>query len=137
MNPNQAWDRLISSPAAVLATIEPDGSPHLVPFVFAPLDFGVLVSAVDAKPKRSRELRRLANIRREPRVAVLAHHYEDDWERLWWVRGSGTAEIHEDPPPGAEALTARYPAYRSQGLGPWMVIRLSHLTGWDATGPPS
>src|SRR5690606_41273301 len=54
------------------------------------------------KPKRSRELRRLENIRRDPRVTVLAHHYEADWSKLWWVRAEGTATVREVPPDTAE-----------------------------------
>jgi PPOX class probable F420-dependent enzyme len=61
-----------------LATLDADGSPHLVPFCFA-LDGDVLYSAVDEKPKRSRRLKRLESIRRRPEVAVLVDHYEEDW----------------------------------------------------------
>lgn len=44
-----------------------------------------LYTAVDAKPKRSRRLRRIENARDRPDVAVLVDHYEDDWSRLWWM----------------------------------------------------
>jgi hypothetical protein len=67
---------------ARLATIDADGRPHLVPVVFV-LDGQRLYSAVDAKPKRSRRLRRLLNARERPDVTVLVDHYEDDWGRLW------------------------------------------------------
>jgi PPOX class probable F420-dependent enzyme len=72
------------------ATIDPDGRPHLVPIVFV-LDGQRLYSAVDAKPKRSRRLRRVANARERPDVTVLVDHYEDDWSRLWWAPASGEA----------------------------------------------
>jgi len=40
--------------------------------------------AVDAKPKRTTQLQRLTNLRREPRCALLVDHYEEEWSRLWW-----------------------------------------------------
>jgi hypothetical protein len=52
---------------------------------------------VDARPKSSTDLRRLRNIRADPRVAVLADHYEDDRGRLRWVRADGQASILDDP----------------------------------------
>ena len=98
--------RLAGVRVARLATVSPAGLPHVVPFTFAlgsrargagsgPEDH--IYSAVDAKPKSSTDLRRLRNIRANPRVAVLADHYEDDWDRLWWVRADGQAAILDDP----------------------------------------
>jgi hypothetical protein len=43
-----------------IATIDPDGRPHLVPITLA-LDDETLYSAVDRKPKRSQRLRRIEN----------------------------------------------------------------------------
>lgn len=133
MNPDRAWSLLVSQPVATLATIDPDGAPHLVPFTFAPLGEGRLVTAVDEKPKRSRSLRRLDNMRRDPRVAVLAHHYESDWSRLWWVRATGEAVITDTPPPGGHrALVDRYPPYAEQALAPWVTLEITALRGWEA-----
>jgi PPOX class probable F420-dependent enzyme len=133
MTPAEAWDLLAVSPVAVLATIDGEGHPHLVPFVFVALSNRRLVSAVDEKPKRSRELRRLENIRRDPRVTVLAHHYEADWSKLWWVRAEGTATVREVPPDTAEdSLRGRYPEYGAAELGPWIVIDVESITGWKA-----
>lgn len=133
MNSDTAWELLRSQPVAVLATTAPEGNPHLVPFVFVATGERTLLSAVDAKPKRSRNLRRIENIRRDPRVTVLAHHYDDeDWSQLWWVRAEGTATITESSPPGSDQLQGRYPQYSGQDLGPWIVIEVHHLTGWQA-----
>ena len=54
--------RFSSSPVAALATVGADGAPHLVPVVFAMPEgrTDVLYTAVDAKPKSTRRLRRLA-----------------------------------------------------------------------------
>ena len=73
---------------ARLATVTPDGSPHVVPIVFA-VDGDTIYTAVDGKPKRSRQLQRLANIAAHPRVTVLADRYDEDWSQLWWVRADG------------------------------------------------
>lgn len=131
---NEAWGRLISMKVAVLATTNADGSAHLVPFTFAAVAPGILVTAVDDKPKRTRRLRRITNIRRDPRASVLVHHYEDDWEKLWWVRAECLATVTEAEPPGArEALGARYPPYAAQTLGPWVTLEVTALASW---GPP-
>ena len=84
--------RVRTARVARLATTDPDGRPHLVPIVFV-LDGQTLYSAVDAKPKRSRRLRRVANARERPDVTVLVDHYEDDWGRLWWVSLRGRARV--------------------------------------------
>lgn len=134
MERDRAWGLLAGVPVAVLATIDPEGLPHLVPFTFAVLEPDRLVSAVDDKPKATRRLRRLDNIRRDPRVTVLAHHYDDDWSQLWWVRAEGQAEVTENAPAGAESsLVDRYPHYEDQRLGPWLVIAVVELSGWSAT----
>ena len=62
--------RLAAARVARLATIDPDGRPHLVPIVFA-IHGATLYSAVDRKPKRSRTLRRIENARARPSVTVL------------------------------------------------------------------
>ena len=96
---------------ARLATIGTGGRPHLVPVTFA-LDGDRIYTVVDAKPKTTANLRRLRNIAADPRVTVLADHYEDDWDRLWWVRADGIAAILAGPaqssgrPPGGHRRAA-------------------------------
>ena len=128
--------RFASSAVARLATVRPDGAPHVVPVVFAVVD-GAVYSAVDAKPKRSTRLQRLANVRVEPRCALLVDHYEDDWSRLWWVRADGTAAVVDEPPathPGLVALAERHPQYREQPpAGPLLVVTVQQWSGWSST----
>jgi PPOX class probable F420-dependent enzyme len=120
---------------ARLATTGPAGRPHLVPVTFA-LDGDLIYTAVDAKPKTTTDLRRLRNIGADPRVAVLADHYEDDWDALWWARGDGLATILRDPADMAgplELLAARYRQYRAQPPGgPLIRIQAERWTGWVA-----
>jgi PPOX class probable F420-dependent enzyme len=128
---------LASTRVARLATVDADAHPHLVPITFA-LDSDAILTAVDHKPKRTTRLRRLANIAANPRVSVLADHYEDDWSRLWWVRADGTARLIEpQSPQHADAiarLAERYEQYRERPPeGPAIVITASRWTGWRAT----
>ena len=80
---------------ARLATAGADGQPYLVPVTFA-VDDDLIYITVDHKPKTTTKLKRLRNIRENPRVALLADHYADDWDQLWWVRVDGWASIVED-----------------------------------------
>jgi PPOX class probable F420-dependent enzyme len=120
-----------------LATIDPDGRPHLVPICFA-LAGDVLYSAVDEKPKRSRRLQRLANVRAHPQVAVLVDHYEEDWTRLWWVRLRGAGRVVEHGPEleaALELLAQKYSQYRERPPpGPVLAIQIDEWRGWSATG---
>jgi PPOX class probable F420-dependent enzyme len=128
--------RFASSAVARLATVRPDGAPHVVPLVFALVE-STVYSAVDAKPKRTSALQRLANVRVEPRCALLVDHYEDDWSRLWWVRADGTAAVVDQPPaahPGLAALAERHPQYREQPpAGPLLVVTVQQWSGWSST----
>lgn len=104
--------------------------PHLVPIVFA-LVGDVIHTAVDGKPKRSRALRRLANIAADPRVSVLADHYDEDWSRLWWVRADGIARVLDDSPAGLTALTSKYVQYQeAPPAGPFVEIKVERWSAW-------
>ena len=128
-------ERVAAARVARLATLRADGRPHLVPICFA-LEGDALYSAVDEKPKRSRRLLRLENIRRRPDVAVLVDHYDEDWSRLWWVRLDGKATVHEDGSPyerGLELLGAKYEQYRAEPpAGPVIAVRIERWRGWEA-----
>ena len=137
MGPDAARALFATARVARLATVGEDGAPHVVPIVFA-LDGDLLYSAVDHKPKRTQRLRRLANIAANPRVSVLADHYDEDWTRLWWARADGTARVVE---PGAGAdheravalLVGRYEQYAGRPpSGPAIVIEVLRWSGWGA-----
>jgi PPOX class probable F420-dependent enzyme len=121
---------------ARLATADTGGRPHVVPIVFAVAGDRIW-TAVDDKPKRTRALRRLENARANPRVSVLADHYEEDWDALWWVRADGMARVIDvaDAPRGMALLAERYPVYRSRPpAGPVVEIAVQHWSGWSASG---
>jgi PPOX class probable F420-dependent enzyme len=141
--------RVAEARVARLATITSDGRPHLVPCCFAlapPTGSGsraVVYSAVDAKPKSTLALRRLTNLRQEPRAALLVDHYSDDWSTLWWIRLDGDGRVLEAGPDHAtpendvrehEAaialLAAKYPVYATD-RPPGAVIAIDVVT-WRA-----
>jgi PPOX class probable F420-dependent enzyme len=132
MDPHEARLLLGSVRVARLATVRPDGAPHLVPICFA-LDGDTLVTAIDAKPKRPGTLARLRNIAWEPRVAVLADGWDEDWTRLWWVRLDGEAAIAESHRARSQ-LCDRYQQYQRQPPeGPVIVVRAVRWSGWRAS----
>jgi PPOX class probable F420-dependent enzyme len=129
-------------PVARLATLRADGSPALVPVVFAH-SAGRLWLPVDGKPKRGGELARLANVRRDPRVALLLDQYESDWSGLWWLRVDGRAEPVAAGEPGFDAavtaLAKKYPQYEhvpllQPGVPPTLIaVTPERLTSWAAS----
>jgi PPOX class probable F420-dependent enzyme len=129
--------RVAPAPVARLATIDPNGRPHLVPVCFA-LDGERLYSAVDRKPKTSPRLARLENIRAHPPVAVLVDHYEGDWSRLWWVLLRGRARVVEEGEEHELALAMlsdKYPQYRdSPPVDAVIVMSIDEWRGWAASG---
>ena len=134
---DEARRRFSGAAVARLATVRETGQPHLVPVTFA-VDGDYIYTAVDAKPKTTTNLRRLRNIAAEPRVAMLADHYEQHWAGLWWVRADGMASLLDRPADMAgplRLLAARYPQYRASApAGPVISIRVSRWSGWAASG---
>ncbi|WP_396925730.1 TIGR03668 family PPOX class F420-dependent oxidoreductase [Mycolicibacterium sp.] len=129
----EAADRFAAAKVARLATVTPDGPPHVVPIVFARAE-STIYTAVDGKPKSTHRLRRLANIEANPRVSILVDHYDDDWSQLWWVRADGIATIHHDGWPferGCELLRAKYPQYESVSIdGPMIAVDVDQWSSW-------
>ena len=130
-----------------LATAGGDGHPHIVPVVFV-LDGGRIYTPIDGKPKGDpRGLRRLRNIRENPRVSFLVSRYEEDWTRLAFVLLRGTAAVleggqaaglpaeEEAERRSAEALLReKYPQYETVSLGGpdglFIRITLERATSW-------
>ena len=76
--------RVLAARVARLATIDPDGRPHVVPIVFV-LDGETLYTAVDAKPKRSPRLS-LDPPWGYVRLSLLGRR-ERSWRRAWLLVG--------------------------------------------------
>lgn len=147
MGQDEARRRFAAARVARLATVDPEGRPHLVPVVFA-VRGDEIVTAVDRKPKRTLRLRRLHNIAVHPPVSLLADQYDDDWDRLWWVRADAVArtvspdasddvsdeESREEYAAAVDLLRRKYPQYRQQPPhGPVVVVSVLRWSGWRAS----
>jgi PPOX class probable F420-dependent enzyme len=129
--------RVAAARVGRLATLDPDGRPHLVPICFA-LDGDTLYSAVDAKPKRSQRLRRIENARVRPAATVIVDEYDDeDWSALWWVRVRGDARVLDDGEERERALALlrdKYPQYRDEPPdGPVLAVDVGDVRAWSAS----
>lgn len=125
--------RFAAARVARLGSVGADAQAHVVPVCFA-LEHDTIVSAVDAKPKRTPALRRLANISANPAVSLLADEYFDDWTRLWWVRADGDARVvtaGDEHGAAVDALARKYPQYRvNRPDGAVIVVAVRHWRGW-------
>jgi PPOX class probable F420-dependent enzyme len=124
-----------------LATVDPDGQPHVVPVCFVAVG-DRLYTPIDEKPKRGGELRRVRNLRVNPRVCLTVDRYEEDWSRLAWVQVRGRAGLVDDPAERAEAiaaLRAKYRQYEQMKLEERLLIRIEpeRVVEWSASGRAS
>ena len=137
-----AWALAMLREARVgrLATADAGGRPLLVPVCFA-FDGAALFSAVDDKPKRTRELRRLRNVRENPHASLLVDVWDEDWTRLAWVSVEGRAAVlgaGADFTRALELLRAKYPQYRTMNLerdGAVLRLQADHVLSWRAADP--
>ncbi len=135
MTAEEAQARFAAARVARLATADAAGRPHLVPIAFA-LEGDTIYSAVDAKPKRTKALRRLANVRENPAVSLLVDHWdEEDWDGLWWARADGRGRVLGPAEPEArravDLLRRRYP--RQRAAGEVLAVDVRRWSGWAAT----
>ena len=134
------WARRLLASARVgrLGLLDDDGSPRVLPVVFAVSGLAI-VTAVDDKPKRRTggKLARVRWLRARPRAALTVDHYEDDWSQLGWVQALGTARVSAatDAPEAIEALRERYPQYREHPPpGPVLELVPDRVLWWRAAG---
>jgi len=112
-----------------LATVDGEARPHAVPICYA-LVGDRIVSPLDEKPKgvEATELRRVRNVRQNPRVTLVIDHYTEQWVNLGWVQTRGTAAVVKPDEPGhsgaVDALEDKYDQYESHALDRRPVIRI-------------
>jgi PPOX class probable F420-dependent enzyme len=133
MDPEGMRGHVDRAESARLATASDTGAPHIVPCCFV-LVRGTVYTPIDGKPKSGGPLRRVANIRSNPKVSLLVDYYDSDWSRLWWVRLDGVGRLVEG---GSEwdlaigALRAKYPQYEVVEIpGPIIAIDVRTWRGW-------
>jgi PPOX class probable F420-dependent enzyme len=135
MDEAKARRRVETARVARLGTLTADGRLHLVPICFA-IAGETLYTSVDAKPKRSRALRRLENVRANPDVCVLVDEWHEDWSQLWWVRLRGRARVIESSEEQARAhalLRAKYEQYAADPLGTVIAVDIVERRSWTAS----
>ncbi len=125
-----------------LATADEAGAPHVIPVCFAlgpdSIHGEIIYSVLDQKPKRTslNRLRRVRNILANPQVALVVDHYEEAWDRLWYILIRGRAELLMD---GEERVTAigqlrrKYDQYQAMDIDDNPVIKIT-TTGTVAWG---
>ena len=119
---------------AHLALLDGDDRPRVLPVTFAVAD-DALWSAIDHKPKATREPARVRWLRRRPEAALCVDAYSDDWDRLAWVQLLGRVEVVEasDGAVGLDALVARYRQYRERRPpGPLLRLEPERVLHWRA-----
>lgn len=120
---------------ARFATADEQGRPHVVPICYALVD-DIVCFTIDEKPKRkSTELKRLANIRSNPNVALVVDRYDEDWSKLGWLMIQGEADILSEGHRHRRAqqrLRERYPQLRSMRIEdlPVVAITVTKVLVW-------
>lgn len=134
LEPADARARFAASSVARLATADRSGRPHVVPCTFVVDDRGRIAIGIDNKPKSSQNLRRLRNIKQNPRVSLIVDRYADDWDLLWWARADGIAQVERSGSAHDthwDQLTGKYPQYHGQILdGPVILVTTESWSGW-------
>lgn len=124
-----------------LATADAEGRPLVVPVCYV-FDGARCYSAVDAKPKQTRNLRRLRNIAANPQVSLVVDVWDEDWSRLAWVIVEGHAQVltaGDDFARAIDLLVAKYPQYEVLPLerqhGALIALTPKRVLSWRGSGP--
>lgn len=129
------YSSLLRARRGYLATVGSDGTPHLVPVCFTWAG-DVIWTAVDSKPKSSKELQRLKDIESHPAVSFVVDRWDEDWNRLAWLQARGKATRLGPGPETQKAFTAlkdKYTQYKEFALeGPVIRIDIERWMGWSA-----
>jgi PPOX class probable F420-dependent enzyme len=116
---------------ARLATIDPDGWPHVVA-VCPALDGDRLVFATEEETAKVR------NVQVHPHVALAFDDYDEDWAKLRQVMIRGTVSMHDHGPEwdrGRALLYGKFPQYRSEspitaGRSVIVEVEVEHVLSW-------
>ena len=136
---------LVAARRAILATVDVNGRPRLVPicFIVDAVDGVRILTPLDDKPKVTKDKRALARVRdieSRPEVSLLVERWDEDWSRLGWLRLDGRAALLE---PGAapaetiERFRTKYPQYATHSLesSPMITVEVERAVSWGTLDP--
>lgn len=133
--PPKNFASLLRARRGYLATIGPDGGPHIVPVCFTWAG-DVIWTAVDGKPKKGGELQRLTNLEANSKVCLTVDRWDEDWSRLAWLQARGSATVLRaggESDRAATALRSKYAQYEDVPIsGPVIRIEVENWIGWSA-----
>ena len=124
---------------AHLATADSNLQPYITPVVFV-IEKDKIFIPLDYKPKTVpiKQLKRVINIQKNPKVAFQVDNYEDDWQRLWFILLMGYAELVEQKEAGGDQdkyiqvhdlFIEKYVQYSQVEIGT-IFIKISALRGF-------
>ncbi|CAN5685188.1 hypothetical protein BH24ACT21_BH24ACT21_01440 [soil metagenome] len=130
---------LVHQRVARLATADANGEPHAVPVCFAYRP-GAIYIALDEKPKDvpPTRLKRIRNILENPKVALIADRYTENWSLLAFVMVRGTAELiepeTEEHAAAVRLLRGKYQQYERMKIDetPVIAIHPEKTASWGA-----
>ena len=128
--------RVADARVARLATVRPNGRPHVVVCCYS-LVGDVVYSPVDDKPKATTTLQRLRNLAVNPAASLLVDHYEESWASLWWVRLDGFGRVISAGAEHEQAwarLAGKYEQYQAMTRsGRVIALDVTRWSGWSAS----
>ena len=115
---------LTSQGLARLATVGPDGQPHVVPVTFI---FNADEDAIDVGGVDFGNTKKWRDAQRNPRVTLLLDDVLPDPRRARALEVRGTAEAHET---GGSTIHPRFPNFAE----PFLRIRPTRIVSWGLAG---
>ena len=126
--PPDALPLIRAARVAHLASADAGGQPLVIPICFV-FDGQEFFSPIDEKPKRAspKNLKRLRNVRDNPKVSLIVDHYDEDWRRLSYVLITGQARAllrGKKHNRAVKLLRHKYPQYRRMAINdrPMIVV---------------
>jgi len=112
-----------------IATVRPDGTPHVIPV--CPAFDGQATLYVDIGQRYTTA----EALRANPNVAVLIDEYDDDWTRLKAVllRCRVEEALGEEKERAWEMIRKKFPSYEGIGWAPRFTLAL-HIYDWRQWG---
>lgn len=128
---------LRSARVARLATCDAAGNPSCLPVVFV-WDGRFVYIPIDRKPKSvaPENLKRVRNIKENPRVALVVDEYAEDWSLLRYLMVRGNARYGPAERQVVSRLRAKYAQYEVMEIDGIITVEPQKFIGWKGSGVP-